>query len=107
MVGVLQQLHQVGQLEDTFVLFTSDHGEMLGDHHLFRKTVPLESSAKVPFLVRPPRRLGGPRGVRDDRPVNLTDVMPTMLEEAGLPVPEAVEGRSLAPLLRGDNDPMA
>ena len=46
--------HSGGVLRDTLVIFTSDHGEMLGDHHLFRKTWPYESSARIPFLVRAP-----------------------------------------------------
>jgi arylsulfatase A-like enzyme len=93
-------------LENTVVLFTSDHGEMLGDHHLFGKCEPFESSAHVPFLMRLP---GGsheahdpPGGIVCDQPVGLQDVMPTLLDAAGLPVPESCTGRSVLPFLHGE-----
>lgn len=91
--------HQVNRLlevafeehaEDTIVLFSSDHGELMGDHNLFRKSLPYEGSAHIPFV------LGGP-GIEpgvDERVVELRDVMPTLLSLAGLPVPASVEGRS-------------
>jgi arylsulfatase len=90
--------------ENTLVLFTSDHGEMLGDHHLFRKTFPYEGSARVPMLLRAPRRLaerlGLRQGVASDAPAGLQDVLPTLLDAAGVPLPEGVTGRSLLDLLR-------
>ena len=95
-------------LENTFILFVSDHGEMLGDHHLFGKCEPFESSARVPFLARAPgsghRELSGqyPRGIVCEHPVGLQDVMPTLLDVAGVPVPESCSGRSLLPFLRGE-----
>ncbi len=89
-----------GHLQDTLVLFTSDHGEMLGDHHMYRKCFPHEGSAKVPFLLRAPRWMGLRSGVRTDAPVGLQDVMPTLLDAAGLPIPDSVTGRSVLPLLR-------
>jgi len=95
-------------LENTFILFVSDHGEMLGDHHLFGKCEPFEASANVPFLARAPgpgrEDVSGeyPRGVVCDRPVGLQDVMPTLLDVAGLPVPESCTGRSVLPFLRGE-----
>ena len=76
----------------TVVLFTSDHGEMLGDHRWLRKRTPWEPSARVPMLLAGP---GVPRGRVDDRPVELMDVMPTLLGAAGVAVPESVEGMSL------------
>jgi len=107
--------HQIGRLlwwlrkrrwlDETFVIFTSDHGEMLGDHHLFRKTVPFEGSAKAPLIVRPPRGAEGPRGAACARPATHCDLMPTVLEAAGLPVPADVEGASLLPLLAGRDLP--
>ncbi|KPK85401.1 MAG: hypothetical protein AMJ81_03690 [Phycisphaerae bacterium SM23_33] len=102
---VLWWLRKRGWLETTWVLFTSDHGELLGDHHLFRKTTPHEGSAKVPWIVRPPPQAEGPRGTTCELPVTHMDIMPTVLEEAGLPCPPGVEGRSLYPLLRGRNTP--
>jgi arylsulfatase A-like enzyme len=80
----------------TWIVFTSDHGEMLGDHGLFRKCYAYEGSAHVPFIVAGPT----PSQVHEcAAPVSLEDVMPTFLEAAALPAPASVEGRSLLPLL--------
>lgn len=89
--------------ENTIVVFTSDHGEMLGDHHYFRKSLPYEGAARIPLLISAPKRFGLPRGQVIDRPVALEDIMPTVLDLAGLPIPATVDGRSLAPLLRGES----
>ncbi len=94
--------HSGGVLRDTLVLFTSDHGEMLGDHHLFRKTWPYEASARVPFLVRPPASWKLESGLQPTAPVGLQDVMPTLLDAAGVEVPDSCTGRSLLPVLRGE-----
>ncbi|MCG3148214.1 MAG: Arylsulfatase [Verrucomicrobiae bacterium] len=88
--------------DNTLIVFTSDHGEMLGDHYRWRKGLAYEPSARVPLLIRPPRRSGWPRGQVVDQPVCLEDLMPTLLDLAGVPIPTTVEGRSLAPLLRGE-----
>ena len=80
----------------TWVIFTSDHGEMLGDHHLFRKTYAYEGSARIPFIVCPP---ASAKVHACDAPVVLEDILPTVLEAAGIQCPAAVEGRSVAPLL--------
>ncbi len=98
---VLWWLRKAGRLDDTFVVFASDHGELLGDHHLFRKTTPHEGSAKVPLVVRPPPSVDAPRGARCDAPVTHMDLMPTILAEADLPVPDQVEGAALGWALRG------
>ncbi len=83
----------------TVVLFTSDHGEMLGDHCLFRKTYAYEGSARVPMIVSLP----GARGGRVcAEPAALEDVYPTLIEAAGTPVPVRTEGLSLLPPCRGE-----
>jgi arylsulfatase len=87
---------------DTIVLFTSDHGEMLGDHQWMRKRVPYEGSTNIPMLLRLPGESRSRPQRTIDQPVELMDVMPTLLDAAGVPIPETVEGRSLLPLLRGD-----
>lgn len=87
----------------TWFLFVSDHGDMQGDHHLWRKTYAYEGSARIPFIVAPPAGSGpvaAGRGV--DGPVELRDVLPTVLEIAGVPVPTAVDGASLLPFVRGE-----
>jgi arylsulfatase A-like enzyme len=73
---------------------------MQGDHNLWRKTYAYEGSSRIPFLVVPPPRLGQPARTVADEVVELRDVMPTLLEAAGLSLPDTVEGRSLLPLLR-------
>lgn len=98
---------QLGRLlprlkRNTFILFTSDHGEMLGDHRMFRKTFAYEPSARVPFLVWAPQSMGLARNVVSYAPVGLQDVMPTLLDVAGLPIPKDVTGQSVLPLLRGE-----
>ena len=87
---------------NTVSMLCADHGEMLGDHYLFRKTFPYEGSARIPFLISTPRSYGFPTMQVREEPVCLEDIMPTVLDLAGCPVPEHVDGRSLVPLLRGD-----
>ncbi|HKJ90974.1 MAG TPA: arylsulfatase, partial [Oceanipulchritudo sp.] len=90
---------------NTWVIFCSDHGEMLGDHHLWRKTYAYEPSARIPFIIRPPAgELLFQDGVRDEL-VGLEDVMPTLLDIAGLSIPEEVEGRSILALADGSISP--
>lgn len=90
-------------LNNTWILFMSDHGDMLNDHNLWRKTYAYEGSARVPFLVRSPNR-GKDYPVRcADAPVTHMDVMPTVLDIAGAPIPRTVDGRSVLPLMRGED----
>jgi arylsulfatase A-like enzyme len=87
-------------LEDTIVIYCSDHGEMLGNHGLRSKGVMYRDSVGVPLIVSYPRAFLRDREI--DAPVSLLDLVPTVLEEAGLGVPPGVEGRSLLPLLTGE-----
>lgn len=91
--------HDPAALDNTWVLFTSDHGDMQGDHNLWRKTYAYEGSSRIPFVVVPPRdrRLG--RRARAEEVVELRDVMPTLLAAAGVETPPTVDGCSLLPLL--------
>ena len=100
---LLGYLHRNGLHRDTFVLFTSDHGEMLGDHHSFRKCLAYEGSARVPFLAKAPAWMGCKSGVKTSVPVGLQDIMPTLLDAAGVKIPETVTGKSLLPLMRGES----
>lgn len=93
---VLGTLREQGQLNNTAIVFTSDHGDMLGHHGLWAKTVMYENSARIPLLIVPPQSAKeAPRGVRDDRLAELRDIMPTLLNMAGAPIPETVEGMDL------------
>lgn len=86
---------------NTVICFTSDHGEMIGDHSLFRKGFPYEGSARVPLVLKAPMA-GLARGTAIDSAVEQRDIMPTLLECAGLPIPSCVEGTSFLPLARGE-----
>lgn len=106
--------HQLGRLfnafrasqrrafANTLIIFTSDHGEMLGDHHHWRKTYAYEGSARIPFLMRWPETWQIPQGQVRTEPVELRDVMPTLLDAAGVTIPASVDGESLLPLLRNE-----
>ncbi len=91
-------------LDNTWVCFTSDHGELLGDHHLFRKVFPYEGSSRIPLILKWP---AGNNSIKNGsvfkQVAELRDVMPTLLECAGLPIPESVEGKSLLPAAQGKN----
>jgi len=103
---VLDALEKRGEREHTLILFTSDHGDMMGDHHLWRKTYTYEGSARVPMMVRWPDALQGlagvQRGVVSDRLVELRDVLPTFLDAAGIDKPAHMEGLSMLDIVRGN-----
>ncbi len=100
---ILDVLEKRGWLENTLILFTADHGDMLGDHHLWRKTYAYEASARIPMLVRwGGEFLDAARGQVCDRPVELRDVLPTFLAAAGASFdPKRFDGRSMLDLVRG------
>jgi arylsulfatase A-like enzyme len=93
---VIGTLWEEGILDNTIVLFTADHGDMLGQHHLWAKCLMYENSANVPMIlmgVVGDLRVGHHR--TDQRLVGLQDVMPTLLDLAGIPIPSTVEGLSV------------
>jgi arylsulfatase A-like enzyme len=103
--------HHVGRLLDavgargdgerTLIVFTADHGEMLGDHWLLGKEGFFRHAFHVPLIVRDPSP-AAPRGRVVERFTEQIDLVPTVLERLGLPVPLQCDGRSLVPLLRGE-----
>ncbi|MBL8700852.1 MAG: sulfatase-like hydrolase/transferase [Alphaproteobacteria bacterium] len=101
---VLAALRDTGQLDDTIVVFHSDHGELLGDHGLILKGCRFfDGLVRVPLMFRWPRRFAA--GVASEALVELVDLAPTLLDSAGLAVPPYMQGRSLVPLLSGKADP--
>ena len=92
---VLDWLDRTGQADDTLVVLTSDHGVQMGDHWLMEKLGWWDESYHVPLLVRDPRADPARRGGRVDAFTEHVDLMPTVLEWLGLPVPRQCEGRSL------------
>lgn len=99
-------LEEAGRMDDTMIVFTSDHGDYLGDHWLGEKELFHEQSARVPFIVYDPDvSADGSRGSRDTGFVEAIDVVPTFLEATRTHIPgHVVEGRSFLGRLRGDAD---
>ena len=101
---LLGTLKTAGLADNTIIVFTADHGDMLLSHDLQRKQKPYEESARVPMLLRLPARLGiAPRRVEGT--INTEDVMPTLLSLCGVAIPKTVEGLDFAGYLRGEKDP--
>jgi arylsulfatase A-like enzyme len=98
---MLSALEETGQADNTIVIYMSDHGEMLGDHGIYLKGPYFYDCAmRVPLMIRWPGQWKA--GLRSDALVEMTDIAPTLLDAAGIPLPQGIQGRSLAPLLRGE-----
>jgi choline-sulfatase len=98
---VLEALRHAGQdLDDWIILYTSDHGEMLGEHGIWEKQKFFEASVRVPLIIRWPKGFEGGRVVSEN--VSHCDLFATLCDLAGIPVPPGLDSRSLAPLLRGE-----
>ena len=97
---LLGALDAAGQLDNTLVIYSTDHGESLGDHGLIEKGCRFyEGLVRVPLIFSWPGQVKA--GLQSDALVELMDIAPTLLEAAGLDIPEHVQGRSLWPLLTG------
>jgi arylsulfatase A-like enzyme len=103
---LLAALVAMGEWASTLIVFTSDHGEQLGDHWLLGKAGYFDQSYRVPLIVRDPRRAAdATRGAIVDRFTEHVDVMPTLLEWLGLEVPPACDGASLLPFVERTGGP--
>jgi len=99
---LLRALDEAGELDNTLIIFTSDHGEMLNRHGLWQKgPAPYDDCQRVPGLIRWAAGQAGPTGRRDAF-FNLVDILPTCLDAAGVDVPPGVQGVSQLPALRGE-----
>jgi arylsulfatase A-like enzyme len=96
---LLRAIDQAGIRSNTIVMFTSDHGEMMGAQGRRAKNIFYEEAVRVPFLIRWPG--GIPAGLTTDACLNTPDIMPTLLGLAGLPIPAKVEGVDLSHCARG------
>ncbi|WP_175721190.1 alkaline phosphatase family protein [Burkholderia anthina] len=96
-------LRETGREDDTMIVFTSDHGDYLGDHWLGEKELFHDAASRVPLIIVDPRRSADPtRGTSQQRLVEAIDLLPTFLDAVGVETPtHIVEGRSLQPLLHG------
>lgn len=99
---VIETLAKRGMLEKTLIIFTADHGDMRGEHNLWRKGYPYEGSVRIPMILRWPQgMIRQKRGIRCDEAVELRDVAPTCLEVAGVTsTPEPMDGISLLAFAR-------
>ncbi|MCP1643202.1 arylsulfatase A-like enzyme [Pseudomonas citronellolis] len=100
---LFEHMQSSGRWDDTLIVFTSDHGDYLGDHGLGEKEFLLEPAVGVPLLIRDPRAAAdASRGTVEQALVQSIDVLPTLLDAFALPpAAHRVEGRSLQPLLHG------
>jgi len=96
--NLLEGLQRAGCLDNTYVVYVSDHGDMAGEHGLWWKRTYYEASARVPFLVSGP---GISAGSTCATPVELVDLFPTFCDWAEIETPEGLDGESLVPLLEG------
>lgn len=99
MSRLLKAVDQLGLRDDTLVVFTSDHGDMLGSHGVQRKQWPWDESVLIPLLMRGPGVPGG--GCRSDTIISTVDVMPTLLGLMNVAVPDTVEGVDLSKHIGG------
>lgn len=99
---IMDALEAAGEdLEEWIIVYTSDHGEMLGEHGVWEKKKFYEASARVPLVIRWPERFD-PGRVEEN--VNLCDLYATLAELAGLPVPDGLDSRSLVSIMEGTDD---
>jgi arylsulfatase A-like enzyme len=95
--GILDTLDRLGLAEKTIVVFTSDHGDMMGSHRLLTKGLMYEESVRVPWLMRVPEFIR--EGRRIDGPVSHIDLVPTLLDLMGRAIPGNLPGKSLVPVM--------
>ncbi|RJE73975.1 sulfatase-like hydrolase/transferase [Reichenbachiella sp. MSK19-1] len=101
MAKVLARLEQMGELDNTYIIYTSDHGMAIGRHGLQGKQNLYEHTWRVPFIVSGP---GIQAGQRAEGNIYLLDVLPTLCDLAGIDIPETVQGVSFKPVLMGQKE---
>lgn len=100
-VGQLQQtLKEQGLDKNTIIVFTADHGDLMGSHGAWNKQQPYDESIRVPFLIHYPKAFGT-QGKKSKALINSPDIMPTLLGLTGIKVPKSVEGKDFSPILMG------
>ncbi|GGZ25624.1 sulfatase [Echinicola pacifica] len=98
---VLDKLKAVGLMENTIVVFSADHGELMGAHGIrpFTKQLAWDESINVPFLIHYPS-IGQAKGAVVNAPINTPDILPSLLGLAGIPIPESIEGEDMSQLMK-------
>lgn len=97
---LIAALKQEGIYDDALIVFTADHGEMLGSHMLWQKMCMYEESARVPLIIKMPRSTKPATG-HVDQPVSMVDVLPTIMELTGTKTSQPMDGVSLLPAING------
>jgi arylsulfatase A-like enzyme len=101
---IVRTLKELGLENNTILVFTSDHGDMLYSQGERKKQRPWDESIMVPFLVRYPAAHGR-AGRTIDTPINTPDIMPTLLALSGVEIPDTVEGRDFSDIIKGTKEP--
>lgn len=102
MAEILKTLDDSGHAQDTIVLFTADHGDMLSSQGMQRKQKPYDESIRIPMMIRWPKEL---KAAKVTATMNTEDIMPTLLGLSGNPIPKSVEGLDYNGYIRGGADP--
>lgn len=106
-VGQLRfTLKEQGYDENTIIVFTADHGDLMGSHGAWNKQQPYDESIRVPFLIHYPKAFG-PQGKKSKALINSPDIMPTLLGLTGIEVPKSVEGKDFSQILLGKRKMMS
>jgi choline-sulfatase len=96
---IVRTVTERGELEKTLIIFTSDHGEMNGDHNAFGKSTPFDGALRIPLIIVPPNAARKQRGIRNEALVELMDIGATIVDFAGAKLPPRSNALSLRPLL--------
>jgi arylsulfatase A-like enzyme len=102
---LMKKLEASGLQENTIVVFTSDHGDMLGNHDAYFKSQPWRESVGIPLLMRWPQHI--PAGRVTNGSISIVDMMPTLLSLTGTPIPSGVQGVDLSHFVKGDESAAA
>jgi arylsulfatase A-like enzyme len=103
---LIAHLKNTGEYDETLIIVTCDHGEMGGDHYCWGKEIYFDQSFHIPLIIRDPRRAADrSRGAQIDRFTESVDILPTLLDCLGRPIPDQCDGRSLLPFVEGGNPP--
>ena len=100
---LLALLERAGLLENTIIVYTTDHGEMAGEHGQWWKSSYYEAAARVPLIISD-RRLEQSHGTRITSPVELNDLFPTLCARAGIPIPDSLDGADVTNLMSGNTE---
>lgn len=103
---IISALRKLKLEDNTIVIWSSDHGSFLGAHGLRGKWLMYEESIRIPLIIRDPRRSSSGRHRRAEQMALNIDLAPTMLDFAGVPIPQRMQGKSLAPIVAGSTRPL-